>query len=106
MNFKVNIKDSTLLLKVTGEMTAHSLQGIKEAVAEGMLKAERAELDLGGVEDMDSAGFQLIYAIKKHADSRRQEFNLKTCSSAVMTYMRTYNMLDQFRINAPDPEGV
>lgn len=106
MNFKVNIKGSTLLLRVTGEMTAHSLQGIQESVAEGMLKAERVELDLGGVEDMDSAGFQLMYAIKKHADSRQLNFNLKAYSSAVMTYMSTYNMLDQFGIDAPAPEGV
>ena len=106
MHFKVNIKDSTLLLRVTGEMTARSLQGIKEAVAEGILKSERVELDLDGVEDMDSAGFQLMYAIKKHAYSRQLEFNLKAYSSAVMTYMRTYNMLEQFGIDTPGPEGI
>ena len=106
MSFRVDIKDGALLLKIAGDMTTHSLQGIKEAVAEGILKADRVELDLSGVEDMDSAGFQLMYAIKKHADSRQLELNLKACSSAVMTYMRSYNMLDQFGIDTPAPEGV
>ena len=96
MSFEVEIKDGALLLKIAGDMTTHSLQGIKEAVADGILKADRLELDLSGVEDMDSAGFQLMYAIKKHAKSRQLEWNLKACSSAVMTYLRSYNMLEQF----------
>ena len=106
MSFSIDMKDKTLLLRVTGDMTAYSAQEIKEGVVEKILKADRVELDLSDVEDMDSAGFQLMYAIKKHADSRQMELKLDTYSSVVMTCMKTYNMLAQFDINDPAQEGV
>ena len=97
MSLNVNINDGTFILTVSGDMTVSSLLDIKESILEGISGVQNVEIDLSGVEDMDSAGFQVLYAIKKYAEANKLHFRLSAYSRSVLTYMDTYNMHDHFK---------
>lgn len=103
MAFSVNINNGTFVLVITGDMTVSSLLDMKESILEGITGVEKVEFDLSGVEDMDSAGFQILYAVKKYAETNGQEFRISAYSSSVVTYLDTYNMHDYFAIGDVSP---
>ena len=99
MTLNVDIKKKRLLISVAGDMTIPALPDIREAVLSRLSKAKRIEFDLSQVEDMDSAGFQLLFAVKKMAESSGMSMTVSAASSSVRDCMDIFRMGEHFGIN-------
>ena len=99
MSLNVDINKSRLLISVSGDMTIPVLADIREAVMDNISKARRIDFDLSRVEDIDSAAFQLLLAVKKMAESSDISMTISAASSAVRDCMDTYRTGNHFGMN-------
>lgn len=60
--YKIEYQDKTMKVKLLGEIDHHSAKSVRAVIDEEMLKARpiRLEMDLSGVDFMDSSGLGLI----------------------------------------------
>ncbi len=99
MSLNVDIKKKRLLISVEGDMTIPVLPGIREAVLSSLSKAKNIEFDLSEVEDLDSAGFQLLFAVKNMAETSGMSMTITSASSAVKDCLKILRMSDHFGLS-------
>ena len=99
MPLKVNMRKNKLRIAVAGDMTIPELGEIKEAVQSKFAKAKAIEFDLSQVEDLDSAGFQFLFAVKQMAESNGVDMTISAASSPVMDCLSTFRMQAHFGID-------
>lgn len=71
-------------LRIEGEMTIYRAEELKRALIGPLLQAERLEVDLSGVTEVDSVGLQLLMLAKRTASSLQGELRLVRHSPAVL----------------------
>lgn len=71
-------------LRIEGEMTIYRAEELKRALIAPLLNAERLEVDLSGVTEVDSVGLQLLLLAKRTARSLQGELRLVGHSPAVL----------------------
>lgn len=99
MPLNVNVKKNRLLIAVSGDMTIPALGDIREAVQSKLSKAKRIEFDLSQVEDMDSAGVQFLFAVRKMAESKGMSMTISAASPSVRDCLGIFRMEEHFGIN-------
>ena len=77
---------------IVGSTTSPNSLAMIDAVAEG----ERIELDLSGVERMDSAGCQLLMLAKREASAGGKTLSIVAHSPAVQSLIEFYNLAAWF----------
>jgi anti-sigma B factor antagonist len=87
---------NTLSLKVGGTMLVHDLQEIQGEVLCGLPKGGAATVDLSEVAEMDSAGVQLLYAIKRRVELDGGAFAVGAMSVPVRDFLAVYRLLELF----------
>ncbi len=88
--------DDTCCLGVEGEMTIYSAAELKGALLEGIHRCKRLEINLSQVSEMDSAGLQLLYLVKREAASLGRQVALAAHSPATLEVLDLYNMSSHF----------
>jgi anti-sigma B factor antagonist len=87
-------KNSTL--RVKDSMTAVNISKLRDRLGRALAKSSDFTLDLSKVGEMDSAGFQLLAALKREADDTGKTFGITAFSPAVSSVLKLFNMAEYF----------
>ena len=96
MHINVQQKNDVCHLKMEGELTIYHGQEIKNRLIEHLAANNEIEVDLGGVSEMDTAGFQLLLAAKREGTRLGKSVRFVSHSQAALELIDLYNMAAQF----------
>ncbi|TWC47705.1 anti-anti-sigma factor [Pseudomonas sp. SJZ080] len=71
-------------LCIEGELNIYTAAEWKKRLDDLIAQGEDLELDLGGVQELDTAGLQLLIMAKKETSLRNQQLRLANHSPAVL----------------------
>ncbi|WP_374481563.1 lipid asymmetry maintenance protein MlaB [Zoogloea sp.] len=80
----------------TEDFTIYRVAELKPGLLDLLGEAERIELDLSGVERMDSAGCQLLMLVKREASAAGKTLAIVAHSPAVQSLIEFYNLAAWF----------
>ncbi|WP_018150993.1 STAS domain-containing protein [Leeia oryzae] len=82
--------------QVEGEMTIFTAASIKEKLAALLSASSRLEIDLSGVNEIDTAGVQLLLATKKECQAKGGDLTLVHHSIQVLDVLDLCNLTTIF----------
>ncbi|SMC18135.1 anti-anti-sigma factor [Andreprevotia lacus DSM 23236] len=86
-------RDGHLLLQLEGGLTIFQAAELKDELLQALAHAEhRIELNLAAVEEIDSAGVQLLLALKHEAASQQKTVNYSHHSPPVLAAIDLLNL--------------
>jgi anti-anti-sigma factor len=71
-------------MELSGRLSIEQAREMHEALSEWLREAKQPELDLGGVEQCDTASLQMIYSVRRSALQAGKTVRLRSVSPAVM----------------------
>ncbi len=83
-------------LSISEELTIFVIDELKQSLSAEIDDYERFELNLDSVEEIDSAGIQLLLAFKNELNHQKKEFKLTSTSGAVRELLKRYSIEDCF----------
>ena len=85
-------------LTIEDDMTIYSINEIKSAISHEIELYQKFELDLRGVEEIDTAGIQLILALRRELISKSKELKISAVSDVVTTLFKSYSINSLFNL--------
>lgn len=85
-----------IAIKAADSITISNAEKVKEELFSFLDKYEKIALNLESIEEFDTAGFQVLYSVKKEADKRSKVFKLVKHSSKVLKLMDIYGAFEFF----------
>ncbi len=85
-------------LVIDQELTIYTIETLKQGLSEEIDLYDKFELNLASVEEIDSAGIQLLLALRDELVSRKKTFILTALSSAVTELIDLYAVSDRLNI--------
>lgn len=95
----INIKQqnkSLTELAIQGEMTIYTALEQKKALSEHLQNSKELHIDLSGVDELDSAGLQILLFMKREAAEHQLKFSLTRHSQAVIEVFELLNLSKHF----------
>ncbi len=83
-------------LQMEGELTIYHSLEIRDGLMEHLTANAEIELDLSGVTEMDTAGFQLLLAAKREGTRLGKAVRFVSHSQAALDVIDLYDMAAQF----------
>ncbi len=96
MAIVVDKKNGLSRLSIEGEMTISTAQELKKGLLDNLEDCSGLEIDLSGVNEFDTAGFQLLFLTKREANMSDKSFRIISHSPASESIMELYSMKDYF----------
>ncbi len=96
MAIVVDKKNGLSRLSIEGEMTISTAQELKEGLLDNLEDCSELEIDLSGVNEFDTAGFQLLFLIKREANMSDKSFRIISHSPSSESILELYSMKDYF----------
>lgn len=90
-------------ISIDGELTISTVAEIKATLSAALGQKENVVLDLRNVEELDTAGLQLLLAAKRLGDKRVRFINH---SEAVFQILELANTGPQLGLSAADPSAA
>ena len=84
------------LITLDGDMTIYQAADIKAQLLPILAKSGDIEIDLSRVNDMDSAGLQILMLIKRELTKRGDNLHLSAHSRAVLDVFELCNLASYF----------
>ena len=78
------------------EMTIYTIEYIKQEISKELDLYERFEINLSALEEIDSAGVQLLLALRKEMIGRRKSLKITALNSMVSTVLENYGISNLF----------
>jgi anti-anti-sigma factor len=85
-------------LAIVDDMTIYAIDDLKNALNEEIDLYDRFDLNLSAVEEIDSAGVQLLFALSSELILRNKELIISSQSEVVTKIMESYNVTSTFNI--------
>lgn len=85
-------------LAIVDDMTIYAIDDLKNALNEEIDFYDRFDLNLSGVEEIDSAGIQLLFALRSELILRNKVLKISSQSEVVTKLMESYNVMNIFNI--------
>ena len=85
-------------LAIDEDMTIYAIEALKQELSEEIDIYDRFELNLGAVEEIDSAGVQLLLALGKELIIKKKELKLTSMSAPVSKLIQNYGINDRFNM--------
>ncbi|MBN4079274.1 STAS domain-containing protein [Beggiatoa alba] len=85
-------------LVIDEELTIYVIEALKQAFSEEIDCYDRFELKLADVEEIDSAGIQLLLAFRNELARKNKELKITAVSAVVAKFMESYGVSDSFNI--------
>jgi anti-anti-sigma factor len=92
MLIQIERQDDGVLVRLEGELSIYSIAELKTTLSEVLAEDARVALDLSGVEDIDTAGIQLLLALKRAAEHRHKHLAFLHQSGPVLQLIDLYNL--------------
>ncbi|KJU87373.1 sulfate transporter/antisigma-factor antagonist STAS [Candidatus Magnetobacterium bavaricum] len=83
-------------LTVDGEMTIVNAVELKKVFVDSLEGCSEVEVDLSRVSEFDSAGFQLLLALKLATQKQNKGFRVTAHSPSTTQALKLYNMKGEF----------
>jgi anti-anti-sigma factor len=83
-------------VRLGGELSVYQTRELKDALLENLRGSPALEIDLSRVEGMDTAGFQLLLALKKESSALKKRFAITAQSPATASVLRLFNVEEYF----------
>ena len=83
-------------LRLEGEMTIYNALEIKTSILAALQKHKEVEINLAKVNEMDSAGIQLLLLAKREARNHNKSLRLINHSEATLELFNLYHMAEHF----------
>ena len=83
MKFQITASKEPNTLRLAGELDLYSVETACEALLDHLARQPGLELDLSGVEACDTAGLQLLLAVRRSAAAASKSFAIHTPSPAI-----------------------
>lgn len=77
-----SVKDNSVHVRISGSMTAPNAAALKEGMRNTLQSGHDLYLDLREVDEMDTAGFQLLVMLRTEALEKNIEFRITEHSAA------------------------
>lgn len=90
MEIKKDIKEDKILLHLQGELNIYSVSYLKNELIDVLKNYTKIAIDLSHVDELDTAGFQLLIALKRSALERGAVCKLLGHSSKVLRLLALY----------------
>ena len=87
-------------LAIDQDMTIYAVDELKHGLSQAIEDYQRFELNLAYVEEIDSAGVQLLLAFRNELIQQKKEFKLTAVSGAVAKLIKIYGIDDRFDVGA------
>jgi len=91
-------KNSLCKLAVDKELTIYVIDELKQKFTEDLSLYKKFELNLEAVEEIDTAGIQLLLALKRELMQQKKEFKLTAVSYPVSQLLESYGMSNCFNM--------
>ena len=85
-------------LSIDEDMTIYSVAKLKQELSEVIDAYDRLELNLANLEEIDSAGIQLLLALGAELAQKNKELSLTAISGVVAKIIEMYEVGDRFDI--------
>ena len=96
MNITAKTKNGICRLAIEGEMTIYTALDTKPQLLRHLAKLKELEVDLSQVTEIDSAGLQLLCALKREASQAGVKLRIIEHSAAVIDVIDTYQLAGFF----------
>lgn len=96
MTVSMTRKGGMCRLKVKDDMTIYQAVDLKDDLLKGLEGSKELEVSLAEVGEMDSAGFQLMYLLKREGNAAGKPVRFIGHSAAVLEVLDTFNMAPFF----------
>lgn len=96
MTVATQFNEDACRLGIDGEMTIYSATELKGALLDGLNRCGQLEINLSQVSEMDSAGLQLLYLLKREAAHLNKQVSLVAHSPATLEALDLYDMTSHF----------
>ena len=83
-------------LVVEGGMNIYMAVKLKRLLLDALQQHDRLEIDLSGVDEMDTAGLQLLILLKRTAAGSGKQISLVANSKPTLDTIRSYNLMKYF----------
>jgi len=87
-------------LEMSTECSIYAVAGLKEAFDENLKKYTRFEIDMSAVEEVDSAGMQLMLALFVEIKRQGKTAKITAKSDAVSAVIETYGIAEKLEVAA------
>lgn len=89
---KVKQKGSHCHVRISGELTIYGAAEVKGELLQQLDRSTHLEIHLGEVDEIDTAGFQLLYLLKREAKAANKKLSLVAHSAATLEVLELLNM--------------
>ncbi len=96
MHINARHEDGICSMRIEGEFTIYNALQIRDGLLEHLASSDGIEVDLGGVTEMDTAGFQLLLAAKREGARLGKAVRYVSHSQAALEVIDLYNMATHF----------
>ncbi len=93
MSLEVKQRGHITQVLVQDEMTIYSAAEMKEKLTALLQQGDHLELDLSAVEELDSAGLQILLLLKQEAQRHEKVFHMTRHSQAVIAILELLNLV-------------
>lgn len=83
-------------LRMEGELTIYHALQVRDGLMEQLAACDEIELDLSGITEMDTAGFQLLLAAKREGSRLGKAVRYVSHSQAALEVIDLHGMAAQF----------
>lgn len=84
MNSSAPSPNNQQRIAIEGELNIYTAAEWKQRLQDLVEQGENLELDLGAVQELDTAGLQLLIMAKREANARNRQLSLSNHSQAVL----------------------
>lgn len=92
VELKVERKGAQSRLSIVGELSIYDASELKPQLLEQLSQCQELELNLADVSEIDCAGFQLLYLLKREAKAVNKQLRLVNHSQATLEMLGLLNM--------------
>jgi len=88
-------------LCITDDLTIYAIEELKNGLNKELDLYQKFELDLSAVEEVDSAGIQLLLALRIELLSKNKELRITETNQVVTKLLDSYELVDLFNGSGP-----
>lgn len=96
MPASMELENDLCRVHIQGEMTIYTAMELKQELVPCLDQAARIDVDLSEVNEMDTAGVQLLMLLKRETTARGTSLTLGAHSQAVTDVIDTFNLAGFF----------
>ena len=105
MAIKMVTENEKPLLSIDGELTIYTAAEYKKYLVENFSSEQSLEVDLAGIEEIDTCGLQLLAAMSKELSDNGNEINIIASSDTAKDALETSRLMTDMTFSTKGAEA-